>query len=1166
MPIKPSPYVPAFMRAIVSGSKPLQLTFSSVGETNIISTSSFRYDPADAPLKSTQQLNVDWSRFENHTFFSSAESNVNMAFDQIINGYPFDGTRAEVEHFFERLTGFEKWVYDQFPKWRGQLNFSGTQVGEDVDGSLGTWIRVSDYAGALFPEISKNQTGESILNPRDGASLSIELQLYIPTTSNDAQVVCQKMSASVHGFSLHLLPSISTASCTANFTFVSGSTYVTAPAELQKGKFNHVCVVLNRDEATPYAEFYVNELRAGMSRNSYAFGELDIENVDFFIGTGSTVTTPAGTFTPAQTFSGSVDEFRLFHSVRSLDSQKRYLNKSIFATPDLKLYYRFNEPPPPLSTNSTIDAIALDSSGNSLHAMIENFTGSLRVSANDDPLNPVVYERHDTTPVLFPAHADVVTLNEELLASASAYDLENPNIITRLVPPHYLQEGAFAEGFDTEIGNAGDPYGGDGIPGQGKMGSVQLILTFLYIWAKFFDEMKLFVDSFNTLRTVDYEQTNTVPDNFLNVLVSQYGFYLPPMFNDSSLDQYIDAENVGSEISTGTYPLKYVQQQLLRRVMVNMPDVIRSKGTQHSIKSFLRAVGIDPDNSMRIREYGGPTTRQLTYSRENKCETNYMVEFSTSSLAVSPYLSASRLEVGYPKQVGTMVREDLYPPHGISNNANDGLLTSGSWTVEGIFKYAPSVSKAMATTQSLARLCVTASNDSRGGIIANLTLMSSSIDPKLVLFVRAGAEATAFSQNAPLLTLPLVMPAQGPFTGERWNFAFGRERADSVNSRVSSSYFVRLAHQDGGSITHFASTSSYFLESNATSDIAFCAKASSFNASGSYLAVGPGQTVLSGSGTTYLYLNNTSVAPDEARVTAQVGRLSNLRFWSKALSEIEWREHVRSYKSAGVVDPLTNYNFVKTASGSFERLRLDTFTKQDTRWANSTASLGPIGSITFIDFSLNGNHMTGSGFPIERNILVGELFDYSYLSPYFDEASTNEKVRIRSYQDQALVDETPWAQVAPVYEVLRSEKPTDDVRFVIEFSLVDALNRDISTIFATYDAIDNALGDPTLVFSPDYPDLERLRDMYFNRIMSKLNFKEFFEFFRWFDTSIGTFIEQLVPRKTQFKGTNFVVESHMLERHKIEYKHSDVYVNEEHRPRISDAIQLQQITGNARKY
>ena len=52
-------------------------------------------DPIGTGLKNTQQLLVDWSKFEEHVFFNSAEAKVNLAYDNIINGFPFDGTAAE---------------------------------------------------------------------------------------------------------------------------------------------------------------------------------------------------------------------------------------------------------------------------------------------------------------------------------------------------------------------------------------------------------------------------------------------------------------------------------------------------------------------------------------------------------------------------------------------------------------------------------------------------------------------------------------------------------------------------------------------------------------------------------------------------------------------------------------------------------------------------------------------------------------------------------------------------------------------------------------------------------------------------------------------------------------------------------------------------------------
>lgn len=1174
--VKPNPYVPSFLRAAVSGSRPLTLKWGDVADTNILSTASFAYEPQSYPLKSSQQLNVDWSKFENHTFFMSAEAKVNLAFDAIINGYPFDGTRQEIESFFDKLPGFERWVFNNFPTFRGELHLSGTQVGEDTDGTLGTYITVQNKTGALFPELAKNNSGEAVLNPTGSLSMTIEMQLHLPAIANDTQVVCQILSGSTQGLTFYLAPSVSTTSVTGWFAVINDNKYMTAPVQLSKGEFNHVALILNKENGVPFLDTYVATERSSQSSTRVDIGDLDIDGSDLIIGSGSAITFGATTITPTQTLSGTLDEFRIFHSVRTVKQQAAYARKPIFSTSDLVLYYRFNEPPAPIvaDEDNSINAIVLDSSGNSLHALVENFTGSLRLNAAEDVLSPMTYELAVTAPVLFPAYQETIDFNAELLASASLYDQANPNLITRLIPQHYLLEGTLADGFTEIEGMSRDPYSyvGDGIPGQGKMGNVQILVSLLYIWARFFDDVKLFVDAFNTLKTVDYETNETVPDNFLLDLVKSYGFHLPPLFNDSTIEQYIRGENVDTQdITVNEYTLKSVQSTLLRRVLINLPDVLKSKGTQHSIKSFLRAVGIDPGNNVRIREFGGPTTQQLSFSRESKIEQGTMVNFTTASYVISPFLSASRYEPGYPEIVGTFVQENTFPPNGISNNRNDGLLTSGSWTWEGIVKYTPINRDLMLNaTQSIVRLCCTGSlpGNATGsiGVVANLVAVSSSLSsdgfgPKLALWIRPGDSSTS-----PALNLQLDTSLPGIFNFDRWNVSFGCQRGDdNLDSPVSSSYFLRLAYQNDGKIEVLQTTSS-FLDDTIGNNVLRVLNTAT-NASGCFLSFGAGQLISEGTGSNYPHLNDNSRVPDEARATDFNGRLSNVRFWSKALSLDEWKEHVRNYNSVGVTDPLVNWNYVTTRSGSFGKLRMNSMIRQETRQAYSTASSGiAIGDIQFIDFSENGFHLTGSNFPIEEDVVVGEVFDLSYISPYFDEASNNEKIRVRSFQNQDLIDATPWAGTAPIHEIVKSEQPTDDVRFSIEFSLIDALNRDMITMFATLDALDNALGSPELVFSPDYPDLDRLRNVYFNRIKQKLNFQAFFEFYRWFDTSIGTFIQQLIPRKTRFKGTNFTIESHMLERAKQEYLYSEMYVGDSNRLNLNSVILLQQIAGTARKY
>jgi Concanavalin A-like lectin/glucanases superfamily len=1163
-----TPYVPSFINDVLKNSKPIQATYSDLDLTDSnLGSGSFKYDPLGYPLKSTQQLNVDWSKFENHCFFSSAEVKVNEAFNKIINGYPFDGTKKEVEQFLDSLTGFEKYVFDSFPKWSGALHFSGTLVGEDPAHGflpgLGTWISVKDKTGNLFPEIAKTNTGVTVLNPGPEDSLTIETLIYVPQQSNSTQVVFQKQSDASEGFTFHLSPSVSSETVTSTFSVASGSVRNSVSCNIQKGVYNHLCLVLNKETKENSLQIYVNESLSAESKSSVKFDKLRIDDVDLLIGSGSTFYSSDTLVTPTQTFSGTLDEFRLFHSVRDEKQQQLSMVRGMYATPDLKLYFRFNEPSGSLSPtgNTTIDSIVLDSSGNSLHSNIQNFDASLRIDMSQDENNVLVHEKKEFKSVLFPSYKPVLDLNASLLSAAKDYDAENPNIIVKLIPEHYLNEGASQDGFSTIKGDGGDPYGGDGIPGQGSRGSVQIILSFLYIWAKFFDDLKLYIDAFGTLRTVDYDTVDTIPDNFLQDMVRSYGFHLPKFFTHATVEQFAEGQNIEGLTDIET-PLKQIQAILTRRTLVNMKDVIRSKGTQHSIKSFLRSIGVDPENSLRIREYGGSTTRQIGSSREKRTESMAMVAFNTSSVIMSTPLSASRVEPGYPTPAGTFQYAGNPSKVVGTNVSSDGLLTSGSWNLECFVKMPPQNTASIQDpngNQSLLRMITTGSSYVwEPGLVANVVATQAKLYPKSPATVKAYVRP-GMSTTSPVLELSLVLSGAGIFDGDKWNVALGCFRNDELESVASSSYYLRVGKIDSGDLSESYVTSSWLFEQPSGEGNVFRQKSDQYNSSGTIVVLGPNQSIIGS--TTSRFLSDTLNVDDVARTTDYAGWASNLKFWSKGMSVSEWKEHARNPKSTGVDEPLVNYNFTRNVSGSFQKLRLDTLQKQPTRDSDNS------GNLNFLDFSLNCSGAYGSGFLTGSRVLIGDLFSYSYLSPKFDEAATDDKIRIRSFNSADLLVENPWAVSTPSYlsnDMFLQEEPQDDVRLSIEFSMVDSLDKDMVSMFSSFDVMNDYIGSPEMMFSPDYPDLERLRDVYFNRLSGKPDFRKFLEFYRWFDASISTFIDQLIPSKTNFKGTNFVVESHLLERHKNMYRHSGNYIGT--KQVVQDSLLVQQIVGKMKKY
>ena len=1836
-------FTPSVIRRIVGNSEKItDQTLAHLSGSSIGTDRSFKFDPPGTGLKSTQQLTIDWSRFENHTFFNSAEAKVNTAFDMIINNYPFDGSRTEIEEFFDKLTGFEKHVFDKFPKHTGNLHFSNS------------YITVQDRAGALFPSLS-NLAANPILDPRE-ESLSIEMHIYVPVGSeglgyseiqkyNKTQVICQKVDVfGETGFTLALLDSrlknrniqaynadgtqkwvdtitevigspadfqvensdgdklwtytvlettkpahehykldgsgdlfaddIEIASdlsgdfvrlmhtqhsieeqfklngatatyqpvyeeadygkdvCDISFLVSSGSTaYLSASMELQKGKWNHVCASYDRTYGENNIKMYLDSELITKSERSYnmsdmgtAIDEDDVpigyDPVSFHvaplnIGSGSIHlkgtwniidpdkwdtderydefgmpnvissettdirTLPDGSpivrtsLVPEQMFSGSIDEFRVWHAPRSPSSLKHNATRNIFSGLDdtLRLCYRFNEPPGDFEQSEVV----LDSAGEGLHAKITNYDpgdeftpGHREISLYppddgrfgdpEDPLdNPMVLEKESLSPILFPSHPDVISLNSVLLGEAGWYDSNNPNLITKLIPPHYLLEAQADNGLDELLGAVGDEFSGTpglNVPGGGELGQPHLIASLLFTWARYFDEIKMFLDHFVNVLHVDYNVEETVADTFLPFVANYYGFDLPRVFSDAALPQYMEGENITPDQSLSDLSLQYVQNQIWRRVLTNMNEIIQSKGTHHGIRSLLASIGINPDKLFRFREYGGSRTKDLQDIRRNRTEISAVLDFATTldnpagnargsgnilagfyppggagdpgglgtvernpwegvignvidggdnltdisqvnwvkPIIVSPFLSGSRSEVGavvpdtnipkawaqieidfsltptptehydtklllldssilnrkvieledidgnvymfqimtddgdqtdsesyirvgidgildrveiaekfvevineyssfeaynvseenngiikiiQPKggrsgnlpikmweyindeikeftgehqlltddaangsidetlwcrknlsgdilqmadvdgkllwlgpisydpdgaggvaigdtivgvakgtagatpqfpghdfidgdeswadaiisgyvtiddmhalgifdsseltsytaddkisvhpdyrpiyalplsdlgydptpqvqsedsdgnlinvwknietrevflatdlveKYGVASEDDIpatyerylteqsesefaskygyYPAtydkgfvnvtnpdtgledkfsggelgflrhdhpdvssedekyfiqengtfHGFDFTPSDGLFTSGSWTAEATYRFDKPTLTMYPVTQSLFRLHSTSDADENHVVLANLVAMRNvSIDPntgieiignngKVKLFVRPGWDNTDGE-------LELTIEDVNVFDGQMWHISFGRDRADQYESEVSSSYFLRVGRNHRGELKEYYEERSLFLETLRDDRKTFWSNigdaATGKNEWGPFIVIGS-QDIPDAATVGSIGLN--ADATEEKMASHFSGRIGQLRFWSKGLTEKESKEHMRNPFSIGVENPGTNFNFALTNSGSFERLRMDvsfdqpvTGSTEDELADQLMVSLGhtPLGYAELFDFSqssLTGSrgaiwrdasetdemkyHMIGYGFnasgPGEEDvgIIFPERFDFTTIDAKFDEHGVDNKIRVRGYLETKNIEEFQ-TDMAPVHEILKSEKPNDDTRFSIDVSSFQGLNDDIVKIFATLDSLDNMIGAPELVFATGYPDLRSLREVYFNRLTGKVKIRSFFEFFKWFDSAVGTMIEKLIPRKTHFLGVNFVIESHMLERAKLTYNYSDTYLGSKNRHGLKGTITLQQFVGQVKRF
>ena len=1085
----------------------------------------WRDDPYGTGLRSSQQVPLDWSKFENHTFFNNAESKVNVAFERIINNFPFDGSRKEVNEFEDSLGGFEKYVFDAFPKYKGDLRFSK---------SAGQYLSFQDKSGYLFPDISRNVLGErSIAMASDSGDFTCEFWLYASSsTAYDNQTVFQKINtANNHGISLFVSQSAASSDTLPIVMGVSsGSIFVSASVDIPKGTYSHLAFSYDTDSDSAIS-IYVDSLLKSSSSLS-EISRLDFAKKSCTIGTGVAQTFNDLVFEPKETLDASLDEFRFWKNVRNQQQINEFYQKNVFQQEDLAVYYRFNEPTGSFANQSLV----LDHSGNGLHGSISNFATTMRGTKEQFQL-PLPLERSSNNPVLFPDYPSLLNLNSDLLTSASLYDSNNPNGITKLVPPHYFLEGQAEEGLEDEFGEQGDAYGfnDSAFPGDGRLPPSQVLSAFLFVWASFFDELKIYLDAFAKLHDIEHSAIDSIPSQFLVTLGRRYGLELPNSFSSAKIDSYSVGENLTATQGYGTISLRDVQELLWRRLLAEMPNIQRSKGTVHSVKSLMLSLGINPDTNFRIREFGGPKTKRLQNNRSVVNSYYNSVDFSKGTpFMSSSYLSAFRHESGSP--FGGPTPEKILIDHMGAHNSTIRvstpgtaptmtMLTSASWAWEGHYVLKPTI-----TEQSLFRIesSGSATPGTKPGIVVNLTALSGSKTlgnkpgTKLVLaFSRTNSHL--FSMTGSNIDI---------YDGNPWyvnvNHSAGQFRSEFVvRAYRTNAADILEKHVFSGSYPNSLDTQNRLVD----------------------VSSGKRNFVAIGSSSNY---TNELLNLHGADTVDFNGRIGGMRFWSKALEKNEAKEHSLNPFSVGVNSPLTNYNFITPESidiskssatitsgsiplGAFERLRLSTDLYQE------TSSSSDSGRLEVIDTSKNG-FFSFSGFTPGIQVFVPEMKLYSRLDPNYDITTNANKVRIRSVKDVDLAEEI-GAEAALVYDLDPREPITDDRRFSVEASIVQALNEDMVNIIADNQYINDAMGTPEQMFAVNYPALDRLSDKYFNRLTGKVNTNEYYKFFKWFDNNYGSLIEKLIPRTTEFLGINFVIESHMFERHRLEYKQADVHID-----------------------
>lgn len=375
-------------------------------------------------------------------------------------------------------------------------------------------------------------------------------------------------------------------------------------------------------EVTAYSGSFSEQLSASYPSNAtFTIGYLVDRNIskhylyfnDIIVSSGSYTLQDINnkaptTFYVGLNYSGSIDDVRIYNTC-SHDYYLRDWRNSTPYSDNMVLHYSFNEG---LTGISSIDSTVVDYSKSNIPGIINNYSSGVRVSGS------LLYKEKGT-PTLYRSAPEITAYTASIEASASLRDSSNPNLIFNLLPPYLLREDDDKQG---------------------------LLTSFSLAMARYFDELKLYVDQFSNLRTTNYGDFDQTPDLFLPYLKRYFSWKVTEHFNEANPLEFFFGQNIITSSSLEV-PLYEIRNQFWRRILNNLPYLYATKGKRNNIESYFNILGINREN-INIKEYGYLAGGSLQDSYIVKEKISDVLAFTASSL--DQYLKVSNFTSGSTAQ------------------------------------------------------------------------------------------------------------------------------------------------------------------------------------------------------------------------------------------------------------------------------------------------------------------------------------------------------------------------------------------------------------------------------------------------------------------------------------------------------------------------------------
>jgi hypothetical protein len=179
---------------------------------------------------------------------------------------------------------------------------------------------------------------------------------------------------------------------------------------------------------------------------------------------------------------------------------------------------------------------------------------------------------------------EVTDWYETIITLSEDFDIENPNWVQNNIPQFIVN--------NTEN---------------------ESMLLFLSMIGQHFDNIYFYTKSIEKSRGLGYKSKNGISDKLLFETLKSFDWNAKNLASDSKLWNYVFGKNIDGSVVNAS-PGKERTNEVWRRIVNNLPYLLKHKGTRRGIYALLSCYGI-PSSNLSILEFGGPEVTDTNRSK-----------------------------------------------------------------------------------------------------------------------------------------------------------------------------------------------------------------------------------------------------------------------------------------------------------------------------------------------------------------------------------------------------------------------------------------------------------------------------------------------------------------------------------------------------------------------